>query len=232
MKKRSTGQCVYCLRDPIALTEDHVFPGKWYPPTTPADLEKWKVPACYECNHQSGGNENDLLIRLGLCVHDQDPESRYIREKARRSIDPESASSAEDRLHRQMKREKLRSELRPITGADLDYFLPGFSPIPGTSPEGLIRLPINAEQMKAFGKKLVRALHTFSKSGLFQKRRRYACFFLTSRNSLTSFKPSMRREKKSLGDLGLLSRVPLRQIGQNGQSREFISGIGSRLLGL
>jgi hypothetical protein len=158
MKEKSgVGQCVYCLREHVDLTEDHVFPGRWYPPTTPSNMEKWKVPACYPCNHTSGGNENDLLIRLGLCVEGADLESRFVREKALRAINPRCARGPIDLLHRLKKRASIRKDLAPVAqDAKARDFLPGFTPGPGVDPKKMIRLKIDAAALKAFGGKMVR----------------------------------------------------------------------------
>lgn len=62
------GKCVHCLRDPVELTSDHMFPKAWYPDTTPEDLEKWQIPSCFECNQRLGKLENDLLGRVALAL--------------------------------------------------------------------------------------------------------------------------------------------------------------------
>ena len=57
-----------CLADEVEITSDHVFPRSWYPDTTPANLEKWQMPSCRQCNADFGRMEEDLLLVLALCA--------------------------------------------------------------------------------------------------------------------------------------------------------------------
>lgn len=73
-KRPPSGRCVHCLKESLELTWDHVFPQAWYPDTTPANLEKWKIPACLECNQLHSKSEGDLLVNLAMCI---DPDDRF-----------------------------------------------------------------------------------------------------------------------------------------------------------
>jgi hypothetical protein len=55
---------MHCLKHPVQLDWDHVFPESWYPKTTPPNLEKWKVPSCIPSNSALGVIEDRLLIQL------------------------------------------------------------------------------------------------------------------------------------------------------------------------
>jgi hypothetical protein len=72
-KRPRLGKCVHCLKDGVRVTDDHVFPRSWYPENTSASIEKWTIPACFQCNNEYGEIEQDLLIRLGLCIDPQSP---------------------------------------------------------------------------------------------------------------------------------------------------------------
>lgn len=79
------GKCVHCLAEPVLRTWDHVFPKSWYPTSTPANLEKWKIPACETCNREYGTLEHDLMLKIGLCLDPDTQESAGIVEKVLRS---------------------------------------------------------------------------------------------------------------------------------------------------
>ena len=67
-KNPNVGKCVHCLKDPVVLTSDHMFPRAWYPDATPENLEKWQIPSCVECNHRYSKIEGDLLNRVALTL--------------------------------------------------------------------------------------------------------------------------------------------------------------------
>src|SRR5215831_12374580 len=72
-----------CIRRAVltAKTYDHVSPSCWYPDSTPSNVQRWTVPSCSRCNRELGAVEQELLLRLGLCV---DPHKTaalvYLRE--------------------------------------------------------------------------------------------------------------------------------------------------------
>jgi hypothetical protein len=76
----SSGKCVHCLGYFNDLTWDHVLPVSWYP-DIPSDLEKWAAPSCVSCNKKLGRIEEELLIKLGLCLDPRDKHSLGIPEK-------------------------------------------------------------------------------------------------------------------------------------------------------
>src|SRR5713101_2012146 len=103
--------CVHCLQESDERNWDHVIPTSWYPDTTPEDLERWKIPSCTKCNARYGAIENEILLRLGLCLSPGDIQAAGIAEKALRAIKPEFARSERDRRAREAKRRQIRSEL-------------------------------------------------------------------------------------------------------------------------
>lgn len=152
------GPCVHCLKHHEELTWDHVFPAGWYPDTTPPNLEKWQIPACSDCNQTYGTLEGDLLIRLGLCITPDTPETKGISEKARRSIDPKFGRDEKDRKARQRKRESLLKEIQEMSALSEEGYLPNFGPEPGKVYPALLRVPISQDHLVRLGAKLVRGL--------------------------------------------------------------------------
>lgn len=110
-KKPPPGRCVHCLAHSDCRNWDHVFPVSWYPENTPQNLAKWKIPSCLKCNKEYGVLEEDLLVRLALCIDPQSENNRGIVERAFRSIDPSRAKGQKDRRIRQAKRQKLQREV-------------------------------------------------------------------------------------------------------------------------
>ena len=93
-KRPGPGVCVHCLKYFDEMTWDHVFPEAWYPSTTPENLAKWKIPSCRRCNKDYGELEEDLLLRLGMCVSPDAAGAAGIGDRVLRSVDPAAARSA------------------------------------------------------------------------------------------------------------------------------------------
>ena len=68
------------------------------------------MPACSPCNASLGKLEQELLIRLALCM-DQSPNTAGLAERGRRAIDPACAHCDKDRRGRLAMRRKLHAEL-------------------------------------------------------------------------------------------------------------------------
>lgn len=153
-----TGSCVYCLSDvPLAeLTKDHVIARSWFPANTPT-VAKWKVPACSGCNNRFSAIEQDVLLRLALCMDPEDPAVSGIVEKARRARDPKHFKSSRDWAHRFNRREALRRDIinirdpqeRGVLPFSRDNFLKG-------STTG-IRIP--AKSLEEIVAKWIRGVH-------------------------------------------------------------------------
>lgn len=128
MAKPPPGKCIHCLRELTAHDArnwDHVFPKGWYPDTTPPGIEKWKVRSCQKCNYEYGKIEEDLLIRIGLCLPSEDEETQSISNKARRAIDPEAGGSKRDRRARKALRKLIRHELIKADNVPEESIYPG-----------------------------------------------------------------------------------------------------------
>jgi hypothetical protein len=126
------GRCVHCLGLTESITADHVFPNSWYPDTTPPTVQRWTVPSCPECNRELGQLEEDLLVRLILCVNPKSRAASGLASKALRSLGLDTDGRSEkDKVYRDRQRAKVRSELMP--SADIAG-KPGA--IPGLGPHG------------------------------------------------------------------------------------------------
>ena len=114
-KKYKSGLCAHCLCDSPVRTADHVFPKAWYPESTPANLEKWQMPSCERCNADYGRLEEDLLLRLGLCISDSARESLGIGTKVVNALDPSRAKSPRDARIRLAKAKKILQDSKRAT---------------------------------------------------------------------------------------------------------------------
>lgn len=156
-KKLDTGRCVHCLQFNSELTWDHVFPEGWYPDTTPDDLEKWKVPSCLPCNKYFGKIEEELLIKLRLCIDPKNPRGAGIAFKAVRALKSDFGKNDKDA---NLRRKKLEKTLREAKfGKDIPSrgIYPGFE-YKGENEEGKVGLLLEKEKMERFAGKVVRGI--------------------------------------------------------------------------
>jgi hypothetical protein len=151
------GKCIHCLRDPVQRTWDHLFPRAWYPTSTPPDLEKWQVPACVRCNGAYGKLENDLMIRLGMCLDPEKAASSGIVEKARRAMSPRYAKSPKDALARQRTREKFFAQVKPASQAPRETLYPGFANHLSADETG-VAISIPAKGLQKLTEKICRGI--------------------------------------------------------------------------
>jgi len=152
-RKPGSGICVHCCAHVEERNWDHVIPRSWYPESTPADLEKWKVPSCLECNSAYGLIERDLLLKLGLCLDSKEVASAGISERALRSIDPKFAKDERDRRARASLRAKALSETIQVDPASAGS-LPGFGGHGAGAKRMAVVVPKN--DLVKFGEKVVR----------------------------------------------------------------------------
>jgi hypothetical protein len=157
-KHPKAGQCVHCLRHSEKMTWDHVFPQAWYPATTPANLEKWKIPACLKCNNDYGKLERDLLIRLGLCVPPDAAAAAGVPAKVLRSLDPKAAKSDRDRRIRAADRSRVLRELLPFGVPPAGGVLPGFGLQSESQYSDYAGILIPAGSLERLGEKLIRGI--------------------------------------------------------------------------
>lgn len=141
------------------VTRDHIFPTSWYPENTPLNLERWTVPSCSSCNAKLGTIEEDLKIRMGLCIDPSALPAMGIADDALRAINPRFARDERDRKSREKKREKIIQELMPIA-RNAQGILPNFGPHPGQEGRStLVGIPIPASHIEVVGNKILRGLY-------------------------------------------------------------------------
>ena len=156
-KKPQPGRCVHCRAKVKHLTWDHVFPQGWYPENTLPNLEKWKVPACSPCNWKYGRIEEELGIRIALCLERDAPNAKGICEKALRAIDPSHGRNPTDRAKRRKKREKiLRSVLRGHEIPNAVY--PGFEERWNRPKSQQVGIPVRVDHLKQLVEKVVKGI--------------------------------------------------------------------------
>ena len=164
-KRPSPGPCTYCLREGHR-TWDHVLPVSWYPDSTPADIEKWKVPACFACNNRLGKAESEVLVRLALCLDPNDNKSKGIAQRALRSLNPRFAKNENDKRARDRKRRQILKEVADL-GPDptSDRLFPGFGVQPDYGPGPHHATLLSEHHLTAVSDKIVRGL-TFIREGI------------------------------------------------------------------
>jgi len=158
VKKPRFGKCVHCLKDDVRVTDDHVFPKSWYPENTVASIEKWTVPACFQCNHEYGEIEQDLLIRLGLCIDPLSSSTISIVAKVLRSINPKYAKNETDARHRAAKRAKLLGEILKGNDFPSDSIYPNLGEKWGHPREQQHVVTFSNKSVRRIGEKIVRGI--------------------------------------------------------------------------
>lgn len=157
-KPPGSGRCVHCLRHFDERNWDHVFPKSWYPDTTLPNIEKWQIPTCKVCNSAYGRLEEDLIVRLALCLDPEASESAGVIDKALRSIDPFQARDRRDRKARQSRRDRLFNEL--ITGDQISTkgIYPNFGERWSRPTSEQVAIHISVESVRRLSEKIVRGI--------------------------------------------------------------------------
>jgi hypothetical protein len=152
------GRCVHCLQWSNEINDDHIFPAAWYPDNTPSTVERWTAPSCVGCNTEHGRNEQELLIRLGLCLDPRDARASGVAEKALRSIRPEAGRTPRDKMARQAKRSEILGEIEVYEAPPTAGVFPNFGPDPTIQYPVLAGVKVPADRLIALGQKIVRGL--------------------------------------------------------------------------
>ncbi len=166
-KRKRVGRCVHCLRTVKGITRDHVLPKSWYPESTPANLERWTAPACSECNEKFGNLERFLFVAFMLCFDPDDPEFSGLVAKARRMIDPKSATSEQEALHRAGLRGRVMSRIGRATDAPDHAIIPGFGRHEGVPYEEELAIGVRPEELMPVVEKVVRGLTHYHGDGAY-----------------------------------------------------------------
>jgi len=157
-KPPPTGRCIHCLKYYDELTWDHVIPSAWYPESTKDNIEKWKVPSCQRCNKEYGEIEEELLIKLGLCLDPKDHKSSGIAQKALRALNPKHGKNKKDQKIRLAKREKILKKSLFGKNIPLEGRYPGFDRVMGTRSNNSMAVLISPEHINRFAEKIVRGI--------------------------------------------------------------------------
>ena len=127
-KPKGEGRCIHCGQPLLEETDDHVFPTSWYPDSTPQSVQRWKAPSCRVCNGNSGKKEQELFIRLALCINPRKNGALGISAKLARTFGIGEGISPADRQKRiafraeySLKRSRFPKKIRPTLsqGSDL-----------------------------------------------------------------------------------------------------------------
>src|SRR5436305_14522758 len=108
--------CIHCLNS-CEKSRDHVIPASWYPDNTGPSVQRWTVPSCRRCNQGFGKLENDLLLRLVLCIDPKSEAVSGLANKALRGLGldiPDGEIRPQEVSRRQQLKEKLRRQLIPV----------------------------------------------------------------------------------------------------------------------
>lgn len=155
-KKFSKMRCAHCLKYCDDLTSDHVFPRSWYPETTPTDIERWQMPSCRACNSRLGKIENELLLKIGMCLPPFDLSSLGIVQKAMRSVNPRHGRDSHDAEQREKRRERLTKGMIDPTTVPLSSIFPGFGFHEGCDPAQERAITVAVDDLKAIATKIIR----------------------------------------------------------------------------
>lgn len=157
-KAAGAGRCTHCLKEVEERNWDHVLPEAWYPKSTPLDMEKWKVPSCLDCNREYGRIEQDLMIKFGLCLDPNHPDTKDIVEKALRSIQPEHGRDQRDQQRREQKQRKVLGDTVTFEQLPDHGVFPNFGPLHPLGPEGYTGVPLPKSQLERLTEKIVRGV--------------------------------------------------------------------------
>src|SRR6266508_1801198 len=156
-RRPPAGKCVHCLKDFEVLTWDHVLPESWYPEGA-NEKEKWQVPSCEPCNKRLGKIEENLLIKLGLCLDPGDLNSLGIPHRVLRALNPSFGKNERDRKHRLAKREKVIKEAKVFQDLPQLGIFPNFGPLPDQDYQEYPTVMLEEDEINQFAEKIVRGI--------------------------------------------------------------------------
>ncbi len=139
------------------MTWDHVLPESWYPQEK-SEKEKWQVPSCESCNKRLGKIEENLLIKLGLCLDPHDRKSLGIPDRVLRSLNSSLGRNDRDRKYRLAKREKVMREVKIFQQLQQEGIFPNFEPLPGQQYQEYPAVMLEEDEINPFAEKIVRGI--------------------------------------------------------------------------
>ncbi len=149
-------KCVHCLTPTDKITKDHIFPKSWYPDNTPEEVQRWTIPACKRCNEELGKIEEDLFMRLGMCIPPDRIAGSGISKKVLESFGIGVALDSKEAAHRGAKLKQILAEMQPYSGRK-ESILPGLEPAEGHHPSNWREIPIPITLLR-LQEKIVRGL--------------------------------------------------------------------------
>src|SRR3989344_404461 len=132
-KNTNRQKCIHCLQIHDEITDDHVIPKSWYSKIESKTAYKPTAPACLECNHRLGKQEQFISHIMWMCMPETNPLVPELREKVYRACGigsdrkPLLGLKPEDRLHRQNYLKRLLSSTLPAGDLDERLLMPGFT---------------------------------------------------------------------------------------------------------
>jgi hypothetical protein len=166
-KLRQLARCVHCLRELDTETKDHVFPASWYPDNTPADVQRWTVPSCADCNGKLGKLEKELFVRLSLCVDPRKAEASGMSKKALKSFGIGVADlNAREKQHREGLLRKVFTEAKPLRHQEIPL-LPGAGPHAASPAGDQMTITIPGGVLEDVAEKIVRGCEFKLNSGAY-----------------------------------------------------------------
>ena len=138
-------------------TKDHVFPGSWYPDSTPQQVQRWTVPSCQPSNNKFGAMEESLFVRFVMCVDPRKQAASGVWNKARRmlGIGVTGLSESEKRIRKAL-REEIHRNAKLYDKSDEPHVIPGLGPHAEFPNAPQIRIEISAHDMHEVAKKILR----------------------------------------------------------------------------
>jgi len=157
-KKLNVGKCVHCLKDPVELTSDHMFPKAWYPDATLENLEKWQIPSCVECNRRYSKIEGDLLNRVALALDTTHPASAGLVDAALRAMNPGAGRDEKDAAARAALAKKVLGETLKGEAIPEGAIMPGLGERWGRPKSEQMAVQIPKARFMEITEKIVRGL--------------------------------------------------------------------------
>jgi len=178
------GRCVHCLEQSNEINDDHIFPSAWYPDDTPGTVERWTIPCCVKCNREHGANEQELLIRMGLCISPKDVRATGVAFRALRSISPQSGKNNRDKSARQMKRVTILKDIEVVKNSPVFGIFPNFGADPTIHYDDYTVINVPAGGLIKLGEKIVRGLtYHFERRFIEKEKEQIDIFFLQDQDA-------------------------------------------------
>jgi len=165
-KNANVGKCVHCLKDPVALTSDHMFPKAWYPDATPKNLEKWQILSCVDGNSRYSKIEGDLLNRVALALDTKHPASAGLVDAALRAMNPDAGRDEKDTAARAARAKTIPGEMFKGEQIPEDAIMPGLGERWGRPKAEQMAVQIPKTRFTDMTEKIVRGL-VYREDGIF-----------------------------------------------------------------